>query len=157
MDMDSDADRARMDALSFLRRYKTGVLATLSPEGTVRSRLLYYVCDGNLNIFFCTLSDTRKYADLSAHTQASFTVSTEDVPQTIQIEGVVSELTDGQKMMEGISSIIDTLMSNDTFYWPVLKLQPGKVVIMQLKPTWIRWADYAFAEGGNIFTEILVK
>jgi len=156
--MDSNVDRARTDAFAFLTKHKTGVLATVSAQGESRSRLIYYVCDDNFTIYFSTLSSTRKFLDFAVHPQASFTVATEDVPQTLQIEGVVSEVTEEQRIERWLAPLVDVLMSNKLFYWPVLKLSQGEVKLMQLKPTWIRWADYAFAEAGtSIYKEILVK
>ncbi len=154
--MDSDQDRTRTDALAFLKRHKTGVLATLSAQGVPRSRLIYYVCDNEFRIYFSTLLNTRKYEDFSAHPQASFVVATEDVPQTLQIEGLVSEITDEQKMEQELAPLVEVLMSNNSFHWPTLKLDPGEVGLMQLTPTWVRWADYAFAQKGSehVFKEV---
>jgi general stress protein 26 len=157
--MDTDASRTRLDALAFLRRHKTGVLATTDTDSRARARLIYYVCDDSFNIFFATLSSTRKYQDILSNPYASFVVATEDVPQTIQIEGMASQITEGEKAVEGMSELIDTLMSNSTFYWPVLKLHPGEVVVMKFTPQLVRWADYAFGESGqeHVFKEIPIQ
>lgn len=157
--MDNDQDRARVDALAFLKRHKTGVLSTVSAHGDARSRLVHYVCDEQFHIYFSTPASTRKIADLSAHPQASFVVATEDVPQTIQLEGVAAEITDKQKIERELSTLVEVVMPNTTFYWPTLKLDQGTLKFMELVPTWIRWADYAFAEKGaeHVFKEIPLK
>lgn len=157
--MDSDQDRAHVDALAFLKRHKTGVLSTVSAQGDARSRLVHYVCDEQFHIYFSTLASTRKVADISTHPQASFVVATEDVPQTIQLEGIVSEITDEQKIERELSQLVEVLMSNTAFHWPTLKLDQGELKLMEIIPSWIRWADYAFAEKGteHVFKEIPVK
>ena len=154
--MDSDQDRARLDALAFIKRHKTGVLSTVSAQGDARSRIVYYVCDEQFHIYFSTLASTRKVADLAGNHRASFVVATEDVPQTIQLEGVVSEITDEQKIERELAPLVEVLMSNTTFHLPTLKLDQGEIKLMEFTPTWIRWADYAFAEKGteHVFIEI---
>ena len=151
-----DQDGARKDALAFLTRHKTGVLSTVSAQGDAHSRLVHYVCDNQFHIYFSTLAGTRKVADLSGHPQASFVVATEDVPQTIQLEGTVSEITDEQKIERELAPLVEVLMSNTTFHWPTLKLDQGELKLMEFVPTWVRWADYAFAEKGtkHVFVEI---
>ena len=154
--MDTDQANARKTALDFLKRHKTGVLSTVSAQNEARSRLLYYVCDDEFTIYFSTLSSTRKFKDITAHPQVSFTVGDEAVPQTLQMEGVVSEITEEQKLESNLASIIEVLMSNSVFYWPVIKLNEGEVKLLQMKPAWVRWADYAYAEKGEaeVFKEI---
>ncbi|MDO8518000.1 MAG: pyridoxamine 5'-phosphate oxidase family protein [bacterium] len=156
---DSDQERARTDALAFLKRHKTGVLSTVSAQGDARSRLVHYVCDEQFHLYFSTPASTRKVADLAGHPQASFVVATEEVPQTIQLEGIVAEITDKQKLHRELSPLVEVVMPNSTFYWPTLKLDQGERKLMELVPTWIRWADYAFAEKGteHVFKEIPVK
>lgn len=147
---------ARAAALDFLKRHRVGVLSTVSDRNGSRSRAVYYACDNEFTIYFSTLSSTRKFGDIAVHPQASFTIAAEDVPQTLQIEGIASEVTEEQKIEKGLAPLLTVLMSNSVYYWPVLKLNEGEVKLMQLKPTWVRWADYAYAEKGDVqvFTEI---
>ena len=51
------------------------------------------------------------------------------------------------------------LNSNPQFYAPLTKLDPSELVMVWIRPTWVRWADFAFEQVGNrhIFKEIPVK
>src|SRR3989338_7866325 len=91
--MDIDLDNARKDALAFLKQHKAGVLATVSPEGDAHASTVYYTSDDDFNIYILTLVNSRKYAGVSAHPQVAFTVSTPDVPQTLQIEGLATDIS----------------------------------------------------------------
>ncbi len=154
--MDTDVDRARKDALAFLTRHKAGVLGTVSPEGNVHASMVYYTADADFNIYILTLINSRKYAGLTAHPQVAFTISTPDVPQTLQIEGMAMDISLDEDAAQKKDEIFKVLDSNNWFYAPVTKLDPAESVLIWIKPTWIRWADYAFEESGNthIFKEI---
>lgn len=154
--MDDDLGRARQDALAFLKRHKTGVLATLSDENKVHASMIYYVADEHFNIYFLTLNTSRKYAAMTAHPETAFTVSTPDVPQTLQIEGIAEDITLDAEAAKKRDELFEVLNANPWFYAPMTKLDPTEAALIWLRPTWIRWADYAFAEhdGHKVFKEI---
>jgi len=157
--MDSSTDRAHADALAFLQRHKTGVLATVSAEGNAHASMVYYTADNNFNIYFLTLINTRKYSSIQAHPQVAFTVSTPDVPQTLQIEGMAMDISLDEEAVQKKDTLFEVLNSNPWFYAPVTKMDPATSVIVWVRPTWVRWADYAFEQDGNqhIFKEIPLK
>ena len=156
--MDSDLDRARTDALAFLKRHKTGVIATIPGEYGVHASMVYYTADNDFNIYFLTLADTRKFRALSAHPQVAFTVSTPEVPQTLQIEGMAADISMDEEAAKKKDELFEVLNSNPWFYTPLSKLDPTEVVVVWVRPTWVRWADYAFADhdGHRVFKEIPV-
>jgi general stress protein 26 len=156
--MDTDIDHARKEALAFLLRHKSGVLATVSPEGNVHASTIYYIATDDFNIYLLTLIDSRKYQALLAHPQVAFTVSTPEVPQTLQIEGVAMDISLSDEAAKIKEELFAVLNSNPWFYGPVSKLDPSMSAIVWIRPTWVRWADYAFAEDGDahIFKEIPV-
>lgn len=139
-------------ALDFLKKEKTGVLATATTDGVPHAALLYYVCDDAFTIYFSTLSSTRKFEVLSKNPRAAFAVTTIDVPQTLQMEGIVSEVEEDEKLKLGFSSLIEILESNTLYGWPITKMHEGKVVLMKLTPTWIRWGDFTVSD--SVFKEI---
>lgn len=154
--MSEELNNARKDALAFLTRHKTGVLGTLSAEGTVQASTVFYTADENFNIYILTLINSRKYAALNAHPQVAFTVSIPDVPQTLQIEGMAMDISLDEEAAKKKDELFKILNSNNWFYAPITKLDPAESVIIWIKPTWIRWADYAFEQTGNahVFKEI---
>lgn len=156
--MDTDLDRARKDALSFIKNHKTGVLGTVSAEGNVHTSMVYYSADDNFNVYILTLMNSRKFQAVQAHPQVAFTVSNPDVPQTLQIEGIAMDISMDEEISKKKNELFAVLNSNPWFYAPITKLDPAESVIVWVRPTWIRWADYAFEQNGNahIFKEILV-
>lgn len=154
--MDNDIGRARQDALAFLKHHKTGVLATVSPQGEAHASTVFYATDDNFNIYLLTLVDSRKYAALCAHPQVAFTVSVPEVPQTLQLEGVAVDMSLDEAAAQKKEELFGVLNANPWFYPPVAKLDPAETAVIWIRPSWVRWADYAFAEAGNahVFTEI---
>src|ERR1035437_9503419 len=86
-------ENARKDALAFLKRHKTGVLATTPSENQVHASMIYYVADEKFNIYFLTQTNSRKFKALEAHPQVAFTVSAMETPQTLQIEGMAIDMS----------------------------------------------------------------
>lgn len=154
--MDNDSDRARTDALAFLKHHKTGVLATVSATGETHASMVYYTADDNFNVYVLTLVSTRKYQAILAHPQVAFTVATPDVPQTLQIEGEAIDISLDEEASKKKEELFEVLNANPMFYPPVAKLDPAESVIVWIRPTWIRWADFAFEESGtaHVFKEI---
>ncbi|MDO8548340.1 MAG: pyridoxamine 5'-phosphate oxidase family protein [bacterium] len=157
--MNDDPNKARQDALAFLKRHKAGVLATTASEYKVHASMVYYTADDDFNIYILTQIHSRKFKALQAHPQVAFTISTPDIPQTLQIEGMAMDISldeDAAKKKEELCSVLN---DNPWFYGPITKLDPAESVVVWIRPTWIRWADYAFAESGSehVFKEIPVK
>ncbi len=144
-------------ARTFLKEHSLGVLATLSPDGAPRARSVYYAADDDCNIYFCTLAGTRKVADIAVHAQAAFVVSTSDAPQTVQLEGTITDLTETATITDEVRSLLDTLMEHGTHFAPLTHLDPGKVAFYKLTPTWIRFGDFTDGFGADkSFTQIPV-
>ena len=149
-------DTAQKDALAFLKRHHTGVLATVSLKGEAHASTVYYTADDDFNLYFLTLINSRKYEALCAHPQVAFTVTAADQPQTLQIEGVAMDITLDEEAAAKKEELFKVLNANPWFYPPLSKLEPADSVVVWVRPTWVRWADYAFAPTGKVFTQIKV-
>ncbi|MBU0750192.1 pyridoxamine 5'-phosphate oxidase family protein [Patescibacteria group bacterium] len=142
-------------ALAFLQSHRSGVLATLSPEGAPHARLLYFSADKDFNIHFLTLSTTRKVKDIETDPRAAFVVAAEDVPQTLQIQGVLEDRTDTAVNDPIVNHLFDNLKSNTTYFAPLTRFDPGKVFFYRLKPTSVRWGDFTHGHSTDeVFTEL---
>jgi general stress protein 26 len=157
--MEEEQKKARTDALAFLKRHRTGVLATVSREWQPHASFVHYVSDDDFNIYFLTLTSTRKFDALSAHPEVAFTIATEDVPQTLQIEGTAMDISASPEGKGKAEDIFRVLNANQYFYAPVAKLDPAVSSIVWIQPKWIRWADYAFGPDGTnrVLKEIEIK
>ena len=152
--MTHDPTGARPAALAFLKSHRTGVLATLG-NGMPRARLVYYTGDDAFNVYFVTLANTRKAAELAANPHAAFVVAEESVPQTIQLEGTITDLTETATIDDTIATLVDTLMSNTAYNAPLTRFDPAVVRFYRLTPSWIRWGDFTSGYGSSaVFSEI---
>ncbi len=152
-----DERSARSDALAFLTRNRTAVLATAGHDNIPHASAIHYSGDEDFNIYFLTLPSSRKFAALMAHPQVALTVMREDVPQTLQIEGMAQDITLSLEMKEKKAAVMEALQANPFFFPPITKLDAETPAVIWVKPTWIRWADYAFAQYGTdrVFKQIL--
>jgi uncharacterized pyridoxamine 5'-phosphate oxidase family protein len=132
----------RAQALAFLKAHKTGVLATLSASGRTRARTIYYACDNSFAVYFITLATTRKVEDLKAHERAAFVVSEEAVPQTIQLEGVVTDLSETATVDPVLAELTKVLLSNTVYGGPLTHFDSAELRFYRLVPDWIRWGDF---------------
>jgi general stress protein 26 len=155
--METD-EHARQDALSFLKQHKAGVLATIAREYNIHASMVYYTADDDFNIYFITQITSRKFEALSEHPQVAFTIASAEVPQTLQIEGMAMDISLDDDEKEKKDKLFEILHTTVPFYAPLAKLDPAELVMVWIRPTWIRWSDYAFEETGNrhIFKEISI-
>jgi nitroimidazol reductase NimA-like FMN-containing flavoprotein (pyridoxamine 5'-phosphate oxidase superfamily) len=145
----------RETALQFLKAHTAGVLATVQ-DGKPHASAVYYVADENFNIYFLTLLSSRKFQSLKGNPSVAFVVGAQDVPQTLQIEGTATELTHDDDKQAHIAELTQALTSNPHYYAPLTQLDQSDVVMVWIKPSWVRWGDYAAAQSGtaNVLTEI---
>lgn len=129
-------------ALDFLRTHMTGVLSTISQAQTPRARTLYYSHDSDFNLYFITLATTRKASDVAAYPLAAFTVTDEHTLQTLQLEGSVTDVTNGPTDDVVIENLFDKLKLDKGQYPPLARLDRGDVRFYRITPSWIRWGDY---------------
>lgn len=144
-----DNQRSKQDAFAFLQRHKTGVVATVARDGQPHASAVHYVVDDDFNVYFMTLMNSRKYSALQTNPKVAFAVGTQDIPQVIQIEGTATDITTGSDAPMHKEEIMQVLNSNPTFYSPLSRLDAAESAIIWIKPSWVRWADYAFAKTGT--------
>jgi nitroimidazol reductase NimA-like FMN-containing flavoprotein (pyridoxamine 5'-phosphate oxidase superfamily) len=154
-----DVAAARAEALAFLKNHTAGVLATVSGENQPRASAVYYACDDTFNIYFLTLLDSRKFAAIKANPKVAFTIGTFDVPQTLQMEGMATEVQREDESSPHIAELAKVLTSNSTYYAPIARLNTATPALIWIRPTWIRWGNFASPESGskNILIEIPVS
>ncbi len=152
----SDTD-PKKQARSFLNEHSVGVLATVSSEGGPRARTVYYASTSNFQVFFFTLSGTRKVADINGDHRAAFVVSDTSAPQTLQMEGVLTELPDTTIADPIVKELMDTLMEKGAHFAPLTHLDASRILFYKITPTWIRWGDFTKGDGTDeVLLEITV-
>ncbi len=150
-------ETGKAGAKSFLQKHSVGVLASLSPDGTPRARTVYYATDDSFSVYFCTLTSTRKIEDIAKDAHGAFVVSDENAPQTIQIEGTISNLTETATINDVIHRLSEKFMERGAQFAPLTHLDSGKIAFYKLTPTWVRFGDFTDGFGSDkTFTEILL-
>lgn len=145
--METDSSGKRKEALSFLHSGETGVLATVSNNGTPRARLVYYTSDDSFNVYFITLANTRKVADMSANSDVAFTVFRADVPRTLQMEGTVTDLTETATNDPLLVAFLQKLVPKTPYGIPLEHLDSAVIRFYKITPHWVRWGDFTYGEG----------
>jgi general stress protein 26 len=153
--METDAAGKRDEALSFLTGHTTGVLATVSASGKPRARLVYYTSDDSFQVYFITLANTRKAADIAANPHAAFVVAETEAPRTLQVEGVITDLTETAEVDPMLSDFVRMLMSHTRFGVPLARFDASELRFYRLSPDWVRWGNFTFGRGTDaVLTEI---
>ncbi len=149
-------EQIRRDAIAFLQKNTAGALATVGSDGSPHVRLVYYSCNDSFEIYFMTKRDSRKVEDIAGNPRAAFTISSQEVPQTLQIEGTASLVDIPAEPDAVLNALFERLASNKHFTAPITKMGDSELLLYKIAPLWIRWGDFAFAQKGptGIFIEI---
>ncbi|HWU24742.1 MAG TPA: pyridoxamine 5'-phosphate oxidase family protein [Candidatus Paceibacterota bacterium] len=156
--MEHDTQATRDEALSFLVNHDVGVLATASNDGQPSSRMVYYTCDDSFNVYFITLKNTRKVAQIKINPKVAFVVSETGTPHTIQIEGEAQDMSATATNDALVTDFIKRLASHKQFGIPLTHLDASELVFYKISPTWIRWGDFTFGTGTDtVLTQLAVE
>lgn len=152
--MNPDLAEKRASALAFLTAKETGVLATCSEDGTPHARTLYFAADDTFAIYFLTLANTKKVAELTATKKAAFLVSDADVPRSLEIEGAVADITETAELDDRVRHLLSLFGARGDHFAPLTHLDPAAVRYFRLAPDYVRWADFT---AGNRSADVLTE
>lgn len=143
-------------ALSFLHGHRTGVVASVTKDGKPHAATIYYYVADDFSIYFLTKVSTKKYQIHKETQRVAFVVSDEQIPQTVQIEGTIEEVSPENQDMKILANLTEIITMNATYPAPLTKLGNSGVVLMKIVPTWLRFADFAFGhhESDTVFFEV---
>ncbi|HEY4488168.1 MAG TPA: pyridoxamine 5'-phosphate oxidase family protein [Candidatus Paceibacterota bacterium] len=151
----------KSDALAFLKANHMGVLATCGSDGMPHASTVFCIADDDFNIYFLTLISSRKYKALRENPHVAFVVSTGDIPQTLQIEGTAEEIQSDALKLKLSAKLVDLLLEKSKRYFaPIVKLDSAEIVLMWIKPAWVRWGDYSVLDTtgtANVQSEITLS
>jgi nitroimidazol reductase NimA-like FMN-containing flavoprotein (pyridoxamine 5'-phosphate oxidase superfamily) len=127
------------ELLAYLRKHRLGVLGTVSPAGQTQGALVGYAVSNDLEILFDTVRTSRKYQNIAAHPEVSFTIGNTAPPQpderTAQYEGIAEELTGTE--LDRLRPIYYSVWTDG----PQREHWPG-ICWFVIRPRWIRYTDY---------------
>lgn len=145
----------KKEALAFAKSQETGVLATIHADGRPAARLVYYTCDEDLNLYFITLSNTRKVSDMEKDPRAAFVISTLETPLTLQIEGEVEDVTETATNDSMLEEFVHKLTSHTTYNIPLTHMDTGELRFFRLKSSWIRFGNFTSGErSADVFSTV---
>jgi pyridoxine/pyridoxamine 5'-phosphate oxidase len=125
------------DLYTFIAGCKYGVLGTIGDSGAPQSALVGIGVTEKLEIVFDTVKSSRKYRNLIARPDCSFSIGWVG-EKTVQYEGVAEELTGG----------VDGHQKNyfNAYFkaWPdgPARLSWPGIAHFVVRPKWIRYSDY---------------
>ena len=128
----------RRELLQFIRHRRLGVQASVSAGGSPQAALVGFVATDELELFFDTLSSTRKCANLRRDPRIAFVIGWDD-ERTVQYEGVADEPR-GPELDRLKARYFESFPDG-----PQRESWPG-IAYLRAKPRWIRHADYRGAQ-----------
>lgn len=119
---------------AFLSGQKLGVVGSISPEGAAQAALVGIAVTLELEIIFDTVSNSRKFRNLSANPQCSFVVGWAG-EVTVQFEGMAF-LPRGNELARYQQIYFAT--------WPdgPARLSWTGITYFVVRPQWIRYSDF---------------
>ena len=120
---------------NFIKQYQYAVLSTVSKDNAPESAVVGIIVTKDLQLFFDTLSDSRKYQNLLSNPKISFVIGW-DNERTLQYEGIakipaINELETLQKIyFEVFPDGIDR------------KENVKNITYFSVEPKWVRFSDF---------------
>jgi hypothetical protein len=124
----------RAELVTFLRRYKLAVQASVGPSGAPQAAVVGVAISSALEIIFDTLESTRKFQNLRRDPRIALVIGW-DHEQTAQIEGVVDFPTGAELERIRAEYFIPYPDGRDRLAWE-------GITHARVRPTWIRFSDY---------------
>jgi uncharacterized pyridoxamine 5'-phosphate oxidase family protein len=126
------------DLVEFLRKQPWAVEATVASAGRPQAAVIGVVVTDGCELFFDTLANSRKCANLRANPQVAFVIGWDDA-QTVQLEGSADEPSgaDLARLKELYFARFPDGRDREA---------AGGVAYFRVRPTWARYSDFRGAE-----------
>lgn len=126
----------------FLQQHPLTTLCTVSSEHHPRASSVYLFTDKDFTFYFLTKAKTVKYHHISDNPHIALAITDEQSYQTVQVEGIASEVTDQTERQQTLQQLADVAVQHHEWQPPVMQLDAEHYVVMKIKPTWLRWGDF---------------
>jgi len=127
----------RADLLAFMRQTPYWVQATVASTGAPQAAVVGVVVTDDLELFFDTLSTSRKFENLRLNPRAAFVMW--EGERTVQYEGMADE-PQGEELAR-LKRLYFSRFPNGRRreQWP-------DTVYLRVKPSWLRYSDFGGGE-----------
>jgi sulfate adenylyltransferase large subunit len=124
----------RAKLLSFLRRHRLCVEASVAPSGSPQAAVVGYAVTDELELVFDTISTSRKGANLRRDARIALVVGW-DEEQTVQIDGIADEPKGAE--LERLKAVYFQVYADG------VERQAWKdITYVRVRPKWIRYSDF---------------
>lgn len=125
------------DLVTFLRKYQLAVQASVASDGAPQAAVIGFVVSDDLELFFDTLSSSRKYQNLTRDRRIALVIGWDD-ECTVQLEGVIDEPSG------------TALRALQELYFARFPEGPERqrleeIRYLRVRPTWVRYSDFSVA------------
>ncbi|AKM78683.1 TPA: hypothetical protein DDZ49_02475 [Candidatus Wolfebacteria bacterium] len=127
----------KQEALDFLKQHVIAVVATTDEDHKPNAATVLYHIDDDMNLFFMTRKQTRKYANIRRNGRIAVVVGTGDGPGTIQAEGEASVIEDGLEKF--FAEVKENKMLKELYYGPFLLLPGADLAVVRIRLDWMRY------------------
>ncbi|MFN0105365.1 MAG: pyridoxamine 5'-phosphate oxidase family protein [Bryobacteraceae bacterium] len=128
----------RDELLAFMRKERYAVQASVSANGAPQASIVGIVVSDQFEVFFDTLSASRKSANLLRNPGAALVIGPADAnaDRTVQLEGIADEPSgsDLERLLELYFARFPD--GKDRQSWP-------GIIYLRVRPTWIRYSSFA--------------
>lgn len=124
----------RDELVTFLRRYKLAVEATIGADGAPQCAVIGFAVSDDLELVFDTLESTRKACNLHQDPRIALTVGWDDA-MTAQIEGVADFPVGAELERLRECYFVPYPDGRDRLAWP-------GITHVRVRPTWVRFSDF---------------
>lgn len=128
-------------------------ISTISPDSKPHSASVYFTMDKDLNIYFSTRMNSRKYKNLLNNPSIAFLISSLHPQVTLQLEGTASLVTNSDEQRMFFSEILNiATVQHDVP--PIAQMMTSEIAIMKITPAWARLGNFGGWKNKDVFHEI---
>lgn len=137
-------DKKHNEVYEFLNGHKLGILSTVSSQASPDGAAIYYVVDEAFNFYFLTHITSQKYKNISEQSHAALTVVDDYAQSTVQVNGTVAEVAEGEEYDEAWRKIAHVHPPGQ-FAWvtPVSKIHDSEARLLKLTPQSLRFSNFS--------------
>jgi general stress protein 26 len=130
----------KQEALDFLKKHIFAVVASITGDNMPNAATVLYHIDDDMNLFFMTRKETRKFENLMTNGRVAAVVGLGDGPGTVQMEGVARLVEKGE---DGLDAFFEHIERNaklkELYYGPFLLLPGIDLVVFRVQLSWMRY------------------
>lgn len=127
----------KQEALDFLKQHIIAVVATTDEDHQPNAATVLYHIDDNMNLFFMTRKQTRKYKNIKRNGRIAVVVGMGDGQGTIQAEGEAEVLENGLEAF--FAEVQRNKALKDLYYGPFLMLPGADLAVVRMRMDWMRY------------------